>query len=125
MNIQFLIWCTCKSMSEALVLESVNPQYDKGIPRKIQVQNMLCTNTALMSKQKQQQKQICTQHVLNLYFLGNSMNLSFCGLTDARMRASEKDLHVLKRVFRCNVLYLKLEALMDSIIDVIYGNLLS
>ena len=39
---------------------------------------------------------ICTQHVLNLYFLGNSMNnlLSYFGLTDARMRASEKDLTV-------------------------------
>ena len=39
----------------------------------------------------------CTQHVLNLYFFGgNLMNnlLSYCGLTDARMRASEKDLSV-------------------------------
>ena len=36
------------------------------------------------------------KHVLNLYFLGNSMNnlLSYCGLTDARMRTSEKDLPV-------------------------------
>ena len=43
------------------------------------------------------QNNICTQHVLNLYFSGNSMNnlLSYCGLTDARMRASEKDLPVL------------------------------
>ena len=41
-------------------------------------------------------KKICTQHVLNLYYSGNSMNnlLSYCGLTDARMRASEKDLPV-------------------------------
>ena len=46
-----------------------------------------------MSKQKQN---FCTQHVLNLYYSGNSMNnlLSYCGLTDARMRASEKDLPV-------------------------------
>ena len=38
----------------------------------------------------------CRQHVVNLYFLGNSMNnlLSYCGLNDARMRASEKDLPV-------------------------------
>ena len=48
-----------------------------------------------MSKQKQKNT-FCTQHVLNLYFSGNSMNnlLSHCGLTDARMRASEKDLPV-------------------------------
>ena len=39
---------------------------------------------------------ICTQQVVNLYFSGNSMsNLSsYCGLTDSRMRASEKDLPV-------------------------------
>ena len=38
------------------------------------------------------------QHVLNLYFSGNSINnlLSYCGLTDARRRASEKDLSVTK-----------------------------
>ena len=48
-----------------------------------------------MSKQKQKNN-FCTQHVLNLYILGNSMNnlLSYCGLTDARMRASEKDLPI-------------------------------
>ena len=45
-----------------------------------------------MSKQKH--NNCCTQHVLNLHFSGNSMNniLPYCGLTDARMRASEKDL---------------------------------
>ena len=49
-----------------------------------------------MSKQKQKNN-FCTQHVLNLYFSGNSMNnlLSYCRLTDARMRASEKDLPVI------------------------------
>ena len=42
------------------------------------------------------QSNICTQHVLNLCFLGNSMNnlLLYCGLADTRMRASEKDLPV-------------------------------
>ena len=37
-----------------------------------------------------------TQHAVNLYFSRNSMNnlLSYCGLTDARMRAYEKDLPV-------------------------------
>ena len=48
-----------------------------------------------MSKQKQKNI-FCTQHIVNLYFAGNSMNnhLSYCGLTDSRMRASEKDLPV-------------------------------
>ena len=52
-----------------------------------------------MSKQKQKNN-FCTQHVVNLYFSGNSMNnlLSYCGLTDARIRASEKDLPVLSQV---------------------------
>ena len=47
------------------------------------------------------QNNICTQHVLNLYFSGNSMkNLSsYCGLTDSRMRASDTDLPV------CRLLY--------------------
>ena len=45
-----------------------------------------------MSKQVQKRNNFCTQHVVTLYFLGNSMNNLFlcCGLTDARMRASEK-----------------------------------
>ena len=47
------------------------------------------------------------QHVLNLYFSGNSINnlLSYCGLTDARMRASEKDLPVINVfiIFVCEV----------------------
>ena len=45
---------------------------------------------------------LCTQHVLSLEFSctelvsGNSMNnlLSYCGLVDARISASEKDLPV-------------------------------
>ena len=42
------------------------------------------------------QNNICTQHVVNLYFSGNSMNnlSSYCGLTDSRMRASDTDLPV-------------------------------
>ena len=56
-----------------------------------------------MSKQKDN---FCTQPVLNLYFSGNSMNnlLSYCGLTDARMRASEKDLPVIvQRLVVCDL----------------------
>ena len=38
----------------------------------------------------------CTQYVLNLYFLGKSMNnlSSYGGLTDSKMRASDTDLPV-------------------------------
>ena len=48
-----------------------------------------------MTKQKQKNN-FCTQHVLNLYFSKNSMNnlLSYCGLVEARISASEKDLPV-------------------------------
>ena len=43
------------------------------------------------------QNNICTQQVLNLYFLGNSTNnlSSYCGLTDSRMSASDTDLPAL------------------------------
>ena len=48
-----------------------------------------------MSKQKQKNN-LCTQHVLNLYFSCNSMSnlLSYNGLIDAKMRASDKDVPV-------------------------------
>ena len=61
--------------------------------RKIQVQNMLCTKIVFCFDI---QNNICTQHVLNLYFSCNSMNnlSSYCGLTDSRMRASDTDLPV-------------------------------
>ena len=68
---------TGKSLSEALIFASINPQYDNRLfmelPWKMQVQNMGRT---------------CT---------GNSMNnlLSYCGLVDARISAPEKDLPVL------------------------------
>ena len=58
---------------------------------------MLYTNIVLNVKTKTKNN-FCTQHVVNLYFWGNSMNniLLYRGLTDARMRASEKDLPVQK-----------------------------
>ena len=61
---------------------------------------MLCTNIVLDVKTII--NNFCTQHIVNLYFSWNSLNnlSSYCGLTDARMRASEKDLPVLKGVFK-------------------------
>ena len=94
-----LVFCrTGKSVSEALILESVNPQYDKRLfiefPKKDKFTTCCVQILFWMSKQKQKNN-FCTQHVVNLYFSWNSMNnlSSYCGLTDARMRASEKDYH--------------------------------
>ena len=64
--------------------------------RKIQVQNMLCTKNVLNAKTKAK-NYFYTQHALNLYFCCSRElmnNLSYCGLTDSRMSASEKDLPV-------------------------------
>ena len=67
--------------------------------RKLQVQNMLCTKIVFCFDT---QNNNCTQLVLNLHFSGNLMNnlLSYCGLPDARMRASKKDLPVLQCTIR-------------------------
>ena len=61
--------CTDKSFSEALILASTNPQYDKRLFIELPV-----------------------QHMKNM--------LSYCGLIDAKIRASDKDLpvHVIKGV---------------------------
>ena len=61
---------------------------------------MLCTNIFLNVKTKTKNN-FCTQHVVNLYFSWNSMNnlLSYCGLIDARMRGSEKDLPVQAKIW--------------------------
>ena len=90
---------TGKPISKALILASVNPQFDKRLFIEFTEKYKFTT----CSVQKlfycfcfDIQNNICTQHVVNLYFSGNSMHnlLSYCGLTDARMRASEKDLPV-------------------------------
>ena len=53
---------------------------------------MLCTNIILNVKTKTKK-----QFLYTTYFSGNLMNnlLSYFGLTDARMRASKKDLPVM------------------------------
>ena len=67
---------TGKSVSEALILESVNPQRDERLfielhTRKIQVQNMLCTNIVLNVKTK---KQFLYTTCCELVFSWNLMN---------------------------------------------------
>ena len=87
---------TGKSVSEALILESVKPQYDERLFIEFQEKYKLttcCVQKLFFCFCFDIQNNICTQHVVNLYFSWNSMNnlSSYCGLTDARMRASEKD----------------------------------
>ena len=95
---KFLLLCTGKSFSEALVLVSVNPQYDERLF--IELQEKRCSEDVVYKNffffYFYIQNNICTQHVLNLYFWGDSMkNLSsYCGLADSKMRASDTDLPV-------------------------------
>ena len=62
---------TGKSFSEALILASVNPQYDKRLfiefPEKYKLRTCCVQKLFRMPKQKQKNN-ICTQHVLKLYF---------------------------------------------------------
>ena len=67
-------------------------------------ENMLCTKIVLNVRNN-----FCTQHVLPRFELGiynyctcNSMNnlSSYCGLVDAKIRASDKDLHVPARLIK-------------------------
>ena len=86
----FFVWNFCftgKSLSEALLFA------EHG-------ENMLCTKIVLNVRNN-----FCTQHVLPRFELGifmywtcNSMNnlSSYCGLVDAKIRASDKDLPVLR-----------------------------
>ena len=50
-----------------------------------------------MSKQKQFMYTTCSELVVFMYWTGKSMNniLSYCGLVDARISASDKDLPLL------------------------------
>ena len=83
-----LLFGTGKSLSEILIFASTNLQYDKRLsmelPWKLQAQNMVRTCS-------------CRFH-------GNSMNnvLSYFGLVDAWISASEKDLPVFAQVL-CSV----------------------
>ena len=64
---------TCKSVSEALILESVNPQYDERLfiefPEKYKFTTFcVLKNIVLNVKTKTKKNNFCTQHVVNLYF---------------------------------------------------------
>ena len=100
-----------KSLSEAPILASTNPKYDDRLFIELQVQymkipsskhgeNMLCTKIVLNVRNS-----FCTQHVLPKFELGIFMYLtcdsinnlsSYFGLVEAKMRASDKDLPVIR-----------------------------
>ena len=68
------IYDTGKWVSDVLILESVNPQYDESLfiefPEKNKFRTCFVQILFWMSKQKQNKNNFCTQHVLNSYFLG-------------------------------------------------------
>ena len=92
---------TGKSFSETLILASVNPwEIVHWIPPKnTSLEHVVFKNCFLFLFDIQ--NNISTQHVLNLYFWGDSMNnlLSYCGLTDSKMRASGTDSPVYLTLF--------------------------
>ena len=89
-----------------LVLSTIELQVQVNICQKLFfLENMLCTKIALNVRNN-----FCTQHVLLrfelwifIYWTCKSMNnlSSYCGLVDAKIRASDKDLPVLK--IACNL----------------------
>ena len=98
---------TGKSVSEALILESVNPQYDDRLFIDSWLQYKKNTTSEhvvykhcflfLFWSSKQCLYTTCSQLVFFLYWIQEWMNnlSSYCGLTDSRISASEKDLPVL------------------------------
>ena len=90
---------TGKSLSEALIFALTNPQYDDRLFIELQVQYMKIPSSNLG-------RTCCVQKLfltfprfelgIFMYWTCNSMNnlSSYCGLVNAKMRASDKDLPV-------------------------------
>ena len=97
---------TGKSLSEPIILASTNPQYDKKIIHWFTSSYMKTRNSEHVvymncfecqnKNKKQFMYKTCSDLVVFMYWIGKSMNilLSYCGLVDARIRASEKGLPV-------------------------------
>ena len=96
---------TGKSFSEALILASVNPQYDNRLFIELRVQYEKNTSSEhvvykncfeCQKKAKQFLYTTCSDLAIFMYWTHKSMNnpLSYCGLVDARISASDKDLPV-------------------------------
>ena len=91
-------------MSEELILGSSSHNMTKDCSSnyefstwKLQAQNMLCTQIVFFWHSQQFMYIKCSELAVFMYWTCNSMNklLSNCGLVDAKIRASEKDLPVL------------------------------
>ena len=96
---------TGKSFSEVLILTSNNPQYDKRLSIELPVQFMKipiseCCLHKLFWMSKQKMFSECYELGIFMYWTGNSMSnlLSYCGLVDVKIRASDIDLPVTKRI---------------------------
>ena len=97
---------TGKSLSQALILSSTNPQYDNRLFIKLPVQYMKITTSEhvvytncflfLFWHSEQSMYTTCFELEIFIYWTFNSMNnlLSYYGLVDARISAAEKDLPV-------------------------------
>ena len=97
---------TGKSLSEALILWSTNPQYDKRLFIDLPVQYMKTTSSEHVvyincsecqnKNKKQFMYTTCSELVIFMYWTHNSMKnvLSYCWLVDARISTSEKYLPV-------------------------------
>ena len=104
------IW-TDKSFSEALNLASTNPQYDKRLLIELPVQYMripssehvVYTNCFLFWYSEQLMYTTCSELGIFMYWTGDSMSnlLSYCGLLEVRISASEKDLPVQEPQIPC------------------------
>ena len=109
-----------KSVSEALILESVNPQYDDRLFIDLQFQykkntsseHVVYKNCFLFWHSKQLLYTTCSEFVFFWVRSCKSMNnlSSYCGLTDSRMSASDTDLPVpnLFDISMCTVLMVDL-----------------
>ena len=99
LNLQsFYLLCTGKSVSEALILESVKPTLWQQIVHWItSSEHVVYKNYFKCQNKTQFLYTTCSELAIFLYWTRNSMNnlSSYCGLTDSRMSASEKDLPVL------------------------------
>ena len=103
-NVIYKYFITGKCFSEALILASTNPQYDKSLFIDLLFSYMKTTSSEqvvyitcfLFWHSKQFMYTTCSELVVFMYRTGTSMNnlLSYCGLIDARISASEKDLPV-------------------------------
>ena len=103
----YIFLCTGKSLSEALIFASTNPQYDDRLFIEWQVQYMKIPSenlgrTCCVQKLFWMSETISVHNMFSsrfelgifMYWTCNSTNnlSSYCGLVDARIRASDQDL---------------------------------